>query len=83
MQSILKSLWIVFVVLASSVVSMSGQANWKVVNTFHVGGEGSWDYVTMDPSHHRLFVTRSTHTQVIDEVTGAVLGDIPGHGRLA
>jgi DNA-binding beta-propeller fold protein YncE len=57
---------------------MSGQATWKVVNTFHVGGEGSWDYVTMDPSHHRLFVTRGTHTQAIDEVTGAVLGDIPG-----
>ena len=78
MQSILKSLWIVFVVLAVSVVPMSGQANWRVLNTFHVGGEGGWDYVTMDPSHHRLFVTRSTHTQVIDEVTGAVLGDIPG-----
>jgi DNA-binding beta-propeller fold protein YncE len=57
---------------------MSGQANWKIVNTFHVGGEGSWDYVTMDPSHRRLFVTRGTHTQAIDEVTGAVLGDIPG-----
>jgi DNA-binding beta-propeller fold protein YncE len=77
-QSILKPLWIVFVLLAASVVPMSGQANWKVVNTFHVGGEGSWDYVTMDPSHHRLFVTRGTHTQAIDEVTGAVLGDIPG-----
>jgi DNA-binding beta-propeller fold protein YncE len=80
-QSILKSLWIVFVGLAVSVIPMSGQANWKVVNTFHVGGEGSWDYVTMDPSHHRLFVTRSTHTQAIDEVTGAVLGDIPGQIR--
>jgi DNA-binding beta-propeller fold protein YncE len=77
-QSILKSSWIVLVVLAVSVVPMSGQANWKVVNTFHVGGEGTWDYVTMDPSHHRLFVTRATHTQAIDEVTGAVLGDIPG-----
>jgi DNA-binding beta-propeller fold protein YncE len=59
----------------------ASQTGWKVVNTFHVGGEGGWDYVTMDASHHRLFVTRSTHTQAIDEVTGAVLGDIPGQIR--
>lgn len=78
MQSIFRSSWIVLAVLAVNVLPMSGQAKWKVVNTFHIGGEGTWDYVMMDPSHHRLFVTRRTHTQVIDEVTGAVLGDIPG-----
>lgn len=56
----------------------SAQTNWKVVNTFHVGGEGGWDYVTVDDANHRLFVTRSSHTMVIDEETGKVLGDIPG-----
>jgi DNA-binding beta-propeller fold protein YncE len=59
----------------------SAQTNWKVDKTFHIGGEGGWDYVTVDNSHHRLFVTRSTHTMVIDTETGTVLGDIPGQIR--
>ena len=32
----------------------------------------------MDAKTHRLFVPRSTHTQIIDAITGKVLGDIPG-----
>lgn len=58
-----------------------GQSNWKVQQTFHVGGEGGWDYVTADAPNHRLFVTRSTHTQAIDSENGKVLGDIPGQVR--
>lgn len=57
------------------------QANWAVVNTFHVGGEGGWDYVTVDPSTHRLYVTRSTHTLVIDTENGKTVADIPGQKR--
>ncbi len=59
----------------------SAQTNWKVDKTFHIGGEGGWDYVTVDGSHHRLFVTRSTHTMSIDTETGKILGDIPGQIR--
>jgi DNA-binding beta-propeller fold protein YncE len=57
------------------------QSNWAVVQTFHIGGAGSWDYVTVDAPNHRLFVTRSTHTQAIDTDSGKVLGDIPGQVR--
>jgi DNA-binding beta-propeller fold protein YncE len=57
------------------------QAQWDVTKTMHIGGEGGWDYVTADPPNHRLFVTRSTHTQVIDADSGKVLGDIPGQKR--
>ena len=57
------------------------QTQWDVVRTMHIGGEGAWDYITVDAQTHRLFVTRSTHTQVIDAATGTVLGDIPGQKR--
>jgi len=57
------------------------QTNWSVTNTVHIGGEGGWDYLTVDPGTHRIFVTRSTHTMAIDGVTGKVLGDIPGQLR--
>jgi DNA-binding beta-propeller fold protein YncE len=61
--------------------AICAEAQWKVANTFHVGGEGGWDYVTVDSNGHRLFVTRSTHTIVIDTENGKQLGDIPGQKR--
>jgi DNA-binding beta-propeller fold protein YncE len=57
------------------------QTNWSVLRTFPIGGEGGWDYVTIDAPNHRLFVTRATHTQAIDLNSGKVLGDIPGQIR--
>jgi DNA-binding beta-propeller fold protein YncE len=54
------------------------QTNWEVTRTFPVGGQGSWDYLTVDSATHRLFVPRSTHTLVIDAESGKTLGDIPG-----
>jgi DNA-binding beta-propeller fold protein YncE len=71
----------ILMALAACILPASGQTNWKVLNTFHVGGDGGWDYVTIDAPNHRLFVTRSTHTIAVDEQTGAVLGDIPGQIR--
>jgi len=57
------------------------QSKWAVTKTLHIGGEGGWDYLTVDAETHRLFVTRSTHTQAIDAETGKVLGDIPGQTK--
>ena len=65
-------------VLAFCSVSAYAQTDWQVVKTFQVGGDGGWDYFTVDSQLHRLFVPRSTHTMVIDAVTGKTLGDIPG-----
>ena len=57
------------------------QPTWQVAKTLHIGGEGGWDYVTIDPQTNHLFVTRSTHTQIIDTTTGKVIGDIAGQSR--
>lgn len=56
----------------------SAQSGWHVTKTFPIGGQGGWDYLTVDSATHRLFVPRSTHTMVIDAESGKVLGDIPG-----
>lgn len=55
-----------------------GQTDWAVKNVMHVGGEGGWDYLTVDPATHRLYVPRSTHTMVIDAASGKTIADIPG-----
>jgi len=54
------------------------QGEWAVEKTFHVGGEGGFDYITFDASSHRLYVPRSTHTMVVDADSGARLADITG-----
>ena len=53
----------------------------SVRQTFHVGGEGGWDYLTVDPEHELLYVPRTTHTMVLDAATGKTVADIPGQKR--
>jgi hypothetical protein len=53
------------------------QTEWEVVNTLHIGGEGGWDYLTVDPQTHLLYVPRTTHTMVIDPQSGRTVADIP------
>jgi DNA-binding beta-propeller fold protein YncE len=69
-----------FVLFACALQALA-LADWAVVNTFHIGGEGGWDYVTVDPQTHRLYVTRSTHTMVIDGTSGQIIADLPGQKR--
>jgi DNA-binding beta-propeller fold protein YncE len=62
--------------------STPGEAGpYHVSQTFHVGGEGGWDYLTVDPEHKLLYVPRSTHTMVLDASTGKTVADIPGQKR--
>jgi hypothetical protein len=73
--------------MTSALVLLAGafpalaQSQWAVTRTLHIGGEGGWDYLTVDPKTHRLYVPRSTHTMVIDPESGKVLADIPGQKR--
>jgi DNA-binding beta-propeller fold protein YncE len=59
----------------------SAQGQWSVTKTFALGGDGGWDYVTVDAPGHRLFVTRATHTMAVDTESGKLLGDIAGQVR--
>jgi DNA-binding beta-propeller fold protein YncE len=57
---------------------------YKVLKRFDVGGEGGWDYLTMDSESRRLYISRSTRVQVFDVDEGKVIGEVsntPGvHG---
>jgi hypothetical protein len=52
-------------------------SGYHVIKTVAVGGEGGWDYVYVDSDARRVYVSRGTHTMVIDADTYAVVGDIP------
>ena len=65
----------------SSKSALSDSGPYHVSQTFHVGGEGGWDYLTVDPEHKLLYVPRSTHMMVLDANTGKAVADIPGQKR--
>lgn len=52
-------------------------ADYKVVNTWKLGGDGGWDYLTADSEGHRLFISRATRVMVIDTKSGKQIGEIP------
>jgi len=66
-----------FVACASSACFAQAAPGYHVVRTIKVGGEGGWDYLTVDTAANRLFVSRGTHAMVIDLARDSVIGDIP------
>ena len=66
------------VMMLTLLAPILAQTDWEVVKTFQIGGQGGWDYLTVDPQTHRLYVPRSTHTMVIDAESGNIIADIPG-----
>lgn len=61
--------------------SAKAEDPYRLSASWDVGGEGGWDYVTVDPLGHRVFLPRTTHTMVLDLATGKVIADIPGQQR--
>ncbi len=66
--------------LLAATLSAAGPAApaYRVTRTFPVGGDGGWDYLTVDPAARRIYVSRATHVAVLDADSGKVVGDIPG-----
>jgi DNA-binding beta-propeller fold protein YncE len=73
------------VLVAMAAVASSARAEgvgqYAVTKTLKIGGPGSWDYVTVDSRGQRLYLTRTTHTMVLEAATGKVIADIPGQKR--
>jgi DNA-binding beta-propeller fold protein YncE len=62
---------------AISLVSAATGSDYKVVNTWKLGGDGGWDYLTADSAAHRLFIARATRVMVVDTESGKQVGEIP------
>jgi len=52
-------------------------SGYHVIKTVPVGGDGGWDYIYVDSDARRVYVSRGTHTIVLDADSYAVVGDIP------
>lgn len=54
----------------------SAQSGYKIARHFALEGDGFWDYLRVDESSERLFVSHGTQVQVVDLQTGKQLGAI-------
>ena len=57
--------------------SNSAQAGYKISRHFQLEGDGFWDYLIVDESTERLFVSHGTQVQVVDLASGKQVGAIP------
>jgi YVTN family beta-propeller protein len=51
---------------AATVVSAAAAGGYHLVKEIPVAGDGSWDYLTVDPDARRLYVSHQTQVEVLD-----------------
>ena len=51
--------------------------NYQLTKVFAVGGVGSWDYITVDNSASRIYVSHGKRVEVLNETSGESVGVIP------
>jgi YVTN family beta-propeller protein len=54
------------------------QKSYRVQDSWKVGGEGGWDYLTADSAANRLYITHGGRVEVLDATTGKSIGAITG-----
>jgi DNA-binding beta-propeller fold protein YncE len=70
--------WISILSLSLAAVAVAAAGpGYHVIKTYKVGGEGGWDYLTVDASARRFYISRGTHVIVLDADSGKNVGDIP------
>src|SRR5271169_3008459 len=67
---------LIFCCLLVCSVSYAADPEYHVIKKLQLGGEGGWDYLTVDSSARRLYISRSTHVIVVDIDTDKVVGNI-------
>jgi DNA-binding beta-propeller fold protein YncE len=51
--------------------------SYQVTKKIPIPGQGSWDYLTVDESGRRLYVSHGTQVEVLDVDSHAIVGQIP------
>ena len=51
--------------LTVSAVLHAADPNYHVVKEIQIGGDGGWDYISVDPVGHRIYVSHATKVVVV------------------
>jgi len=70
-----------YLAIGIAAASLFAAEGYKVLNKIKIGGAGGWDYLTLDNTSRRLYVSHNTEVDVVDPDAGNVVGKIEGlHG---
>jgi YVTN family beta-propeller protein len=69
----------------SGVAAATGEALYSLSKTIELGAPDRWDYLTFEPTSHRIYASHSTSIDVFDARTGAPIGKVavPGANGVA
>jgi len=78
-------------IFASAIVALAGmvltatpavaQGPFHVEHVWKIGGDGGWDYMSVDPHSKLIYITRGDHVIVFNTSEGKQVAEIPGlHG---
>jgi Uncharacterized conserved protein len=67
----------IFFSVTSILKAQTGSSQYRMANKFHVDGDGGWDYLNVDESTGRIFISHGTVVNIIDEKDGKLIGTIP------
>ena len=70
-------LFICFFCASGRVKGQSPGSGYHLIDSLVLGGEGGWDYLIVDTSAERLYVSRSSRVVVVDLSNKSVVGEIP------
>jgi YVTN family beta-propeller protein len=79
----MRTIWLAGAVVAVGMAPamIAAQQPYQVIDQWKIGGEGFWDYMTVDSAAHRLYITHGVKVDVVDTESGKVVGAISGlHG---
>src|SRR5271170_3313519 len=54
-----------------------GPSGYHVIKTVPIPGDEGWDYLTVDVTARRVYISHGSHVVVMDADTYAIVGDIP------
>jgi len=77
MKNTLLKVFCLFCAVVVSSTAYAAAPGYHIIKKIQIGGEGGWDYLSIDSEARRLYVSRSTHVIVIDIDADKIVGDIP------
>jgi len=76
--------WVLGLLCLGGLSAFGAELSYRPMGEIHVGGDGGWDYLSVDAAARRLYVTHATQVVAIDLDRAVVVGkveDAPGvHG---
>ena len=72
----LLSLVVVTVLCIQTLPAQAADPQYKLLKEIPIGGDGGWDYLSIDSATSRLYVSHATKVVVVDLAKDAIIGEI-------